>query len=105
MKTTDVFGVSNEQVKSYIEREAVDNKFSEGITRNKHIIIFGASKQGKTALTNKHLKENQYIRVNCSPQTDVIDIYKSILRQLDVEFQEERTEAVGGSVSAKLTLK
>lgn len=51
-----------------------------------------ASKHGKTALTNKHLKEKDFIRINCSPQTKAIDIYKSILRQLDIEFEEERTE-------------
>lgn len=92
MKTVDVFGVSNEQIASYIEREQVDKRFQEGLERNKHIIVFGASKQGKTALTNKHLKKNDFIRINCSPQTDVIDIYRSILRQLNIEFQEETTK-------------
>ena len=92
MKTAEVFGVSNEQIASYIERDEVDAKFLEGLERNKHIIVFGASKQGKTALTNKHLKEEQFVRVNCSPQTTSIDIYKSMLRQLGVEFEEERIE-------------
>ena len=64
MKTADVFGVSNEQVATYIERENVDTKFLDGLNRNKHIIIFGASKQGKTALTNKHLDEKQFVRVD-----------------------------------------
>ena len=105
MKTADVFGVSNEQIASYIEREEVDARFLEGLKRNKHIIVFGASKQGKTALTNKHLQDDQFVRVNCSPQTTAIDIYKSILRQLDVEFEEERTERISDELSAKVSLK
>ncbi len=105
MKTAEIFGVSNEQVASYIEREEVDTKFIEGLERNKHIIVFGASKQGKTALTNKHLTTDQFIRVNCSPQTTSIDIYKSILRQLDVEFEEERIEKTSDEISAKVSLK
>jgi len=92
MKTIDVFGVSNKEIASYIEREEVDYKFKEGLERNKHIIVFGASKQGKTALVNKHLKEDRFIRVNCSPITTPLDIYTSILRQLGVEFKEERTK-------------
>ncbi|WP_309735004.1 hypothetical protein [Chamaesiphon sp. OTE_75_metabat_556] len=110
MRTTDVFGVSNEQIFSYIERKQVDDRFLEGLQRNKHIIIFGASKQGKTALTNKHLKKNDFIRINCSPQTKAIDVYKSILRQLDVEFEEERSEktlveGIGkGGVKAKVKI-
>ncbi len=88
MRTTEVFGVSNEEIASYIVRNQVDERFIEGLQRNKHIIVFGASKQGKTSLTNKYLKESEFIRINCSPQTKVIDIYKSILRQLKVEFIE-----------------
>ncbi|MEH2127211.1 hypothetical protein [Nostoc sp.] len=64
MRTTEVFGVSNEQIASYIERNQVDERFIEGLQRNKHIIVFGASKQGKTSLTNKHLKESEFIRIN-----------------------------------------
>ncbi|MCY7273187.1 MAG: ATP-binding protein [Phormidesmis sp. CAN_BIN44] len=110
MKTTEVFGVSNEQIFSYIERRQVDERFLEGLQRNKHIIVFGASKQGKTALTNKHLKEKDFIRINCSSQTKVIDVYKSILRQLDVEFEEERSEKTlvegsgKGGVKAKVKI-
>lgn len=105
MKTTDVFGVSNDEIASYIEREEVDAKFIEGLQRNKHIIVFGASKQGKTALTIKHLAEKDFIRVNCSPQSLPIDIYSSVLRQLGVEFQEERTETTTTEATIKASIK
>lgn len=61
--------------------------------------------RGKTALTNKHLNDTQFIRVNCSPQTTTIDIYKSILRQLNVEFEENRNESTTKEVDAKISLK
>src|SRR4051794_35932306 len=105
MRTTDVFGVSNNEIASYIEREDVDAKFIEGLQRNKHVIVFGASKQGKTALTIKHLVENDYIRVNCSPQSKPIDIYSSVLRQLGVEFQEERTDTITSEATIKASIK
>lgn len=107
MKTTKVFGVSNEQILSYVERQQVDRRFMEGLQRNKHIVVFGASKQGKTALTNKHLRDNDFIRINCAPQTKVIDIYKSVLRQLNVEFEEERSEKtlIEGSMHGGLKAK
>lgn len=109
-ETNNVFGVSNEEIYSYIEREKVDSLFLEGLTKNKHIIIYGSSKQGKTALTNKHLQPNQYIRANCSSKTTAIDLYRSILRQLNIEYEESKiqTNSVGGDgrleIKAKLKI-
>ncbi|MEW5832085.1 MAG: hypothetical protein AB1763_04545 [Campylobacterota bacterium] len=109
MKTTEVFGVSNSNIKSYIERPDVDARFLEGLERNKHIIVFGSSKQGKTSLTNKHLSEEHFVRINCSPETAPIDIYKSILRQLNFEFIEDRTikssSESSGQAGIKTTVK
>lgn len=105
MKTIDVFGVSNSNIASYIQREDVDTRFLEGLQRNKHIIVFGSSKQGKTALTNKHLKESDFVRINCSPETAPIDIYKSILRQLKVEFEEEKMTKTSDESSGKIGIK
>ena len=105
MKTIDVFGVSNSNIASYIEREDVDTRFLEGLLRNKHIIVFGSSKQGKTALTNKHLKDENFVRINCSPETSPIDIYKSILRQLKVEFEEEKLSKFSDETKAQVGVK
>lgn len=69
MKVNEVYGVSNQMIETYIERKEVDYLFLEGLQRRKHIIIYGASKQGKTSLTNKHLTENDYVKVNCSTGT------------------------------------
>lgn len=105
MKTLDVFGVSNKHVASYIERKDVDLRFLEGLNTNKHIVVFGASKQGKTALINKHLDSENFITVNCSPQTMLIDIYKSILRQLGFEFKVESTKKQKATIGAETSIK
>ncbi|WP_126246201.1 P-loop NTPase family protein [Chitinophaga rhizosphaerae] len=105
--TNQVYGVSNELVDTYIERTAVDETFTKGLQKNKHIIVYGASKQGKTSLTNKHLHENEYVKVNCSPTSTTLDIYNSIARQLDIEILEthEVTTNVGGEAKVGLKAK
>jgi hypothetical protein len=90
-KTTDVFGVKSTLIKSYIEREAVDEKFKAALSSGNEIVIYGSSKQGKTSLLLKHLDVTKYIKVECSPQTTTIDIYKSVLRQLRITFIESET--------------
>jgi hypothetical protein len=107
MNTVQVFGVSNEPIESYIERPDVDSRFSSALAARKHIVVFGASKQGKTALVNRHVPEKDYLRVNCSPSTSIVDIHKSILRQLNIEFEESRTKTTEtkGSLEASLEAK
>jgi len=108
MKSTNqVYGVSNELIETYIERKAVDEAFIKGLQKRKHIIVYGASKQGKTSLTNKHLKEADYIKVNCSPTATTLNIYSSIARQLDIDILETReiTTTVGGEAKAGLKAK
>lgn len=109
MKTTDVFGVKSKLIASYIERDAVDVRFNEAINDGNEVIVYGSSKQGKTALTLKHLQEDAYVKVECSPQTQPIDIYKSILRQLGITFIESETKDSGyehgGKVSTGFKVK
>lgn len=44
MKVNEVYGVSNQMIETYIEREKVDSLFLDGLQRRKHIIVYGASK-------------------------------------------------------------
>ncbi len=106
-QTNQVYGVSNELIDTYIERPKVDKMFLEGLEKNKHIIIYGASKQGKTSLTNKHLTEDSYIKVNCSPGSTTLDLFSSIVRQLNIDILEsmEMTTTVGGEIKLGLKAK
>ncbi|AWW30640.1 hypothetical protein DN752_11175 [Echinicola strongylocentroti] len=109
MKTNKVFGVSNEKVESYIQREEVDDRFLEGLNSNKHIVVYGASKQGKTALTNRHMEPSEFIRVDCAPNSTSLDLFKSILRQENIEFEigrtDEKSSEFGGKIGAKAKVK
>jgi Cdc6-like AAA superfamily ATPase len=106
-QTHEVFGVSNEMIATYVERHDVDDLFVKGLEKNKHLVIYGASKQGKTALTAKHLKENDYIKVNCSPSSTIQDLYNSIVRQLEIEIVESKevTQEVGGETKVGIRAK
>ena len=108
-KTNDVFGVRSKLIKSYIERESVDKAFREALTDGNEVIVYGSSKQGKTSLILNNLKEEQYVKVECSPQTQPVDIYKSILRQIGIKFIESETTEDkyehGGKVSAGFKIK
>ena len=102
-RTTDVFGVRSQLIESYIERNEVDEKFKSALTDGNEVIVYGSSKQGKTFLILKHLKEEDYVKVECSPQTQTIDIYKSILRQLNISYIESETTESGSEHGGTLT--
>ncbi len=108
-RTNDVFGVRSKLIASYIEREEVDELFNDALRHGNEIIVYGSSKQGKTSLLLKNLREDQYVKVECSPQTEPIDIYNSILRQCGIAFVESETLSAeyehGGKAGGNLKVK
>lgn len=102
-RTEDVFGVKSTLVKSYIERDVVDARFRAALASNNEVVVYGSSKQGKTSLILKHLSEEEYVKVECSPQTQPVDIYKSILRQLNIRYIESETFEEGGEHGGKIS--
>lgn len=95
LKIEDVFGVSGKEVKSYIEREHVDAKLIDALNTEKQIIVYGASKQGKTALVNKYVSYEDHILISLSPKHTLKDIYQSILRKCNVILRTSYTEGSG----------
>ncbi|MDR7868132.1 MAG: hypothetical protein RIN56_15150 [Sporomusaceae bacterium] len=95
VKLDQVFGVSTEQLSSYLVREKVDGLFLSALNSNKQIVVYGSSKQGKTALVTKYTPYDQNIKVSCSPKADIEDIYKSILRQLGIEISTSKVAKSG----------
>lgn len=102
-ETNDVFGVRSKLIGSYIERELVDERFKEAIRDGNEVIVYGSSKQGKTSLILKHLNPDEYVKVECSPKTQPVDIYKSILRQINVTFIEKNSEELESSAGTKVS--
>lgn len=105
MKTAEVFGVSSEQVASYIERAEVDDKFLAALKSDKQIVVYGASKQGKTALVSRHLPYGDNIVIRLTPRTNIIDIYQSILRQCGVKLQTGETHGSESEVTVGIAAK
>lgn len=87
MNVEDVFGVSGKQVASYVERVHVDDKFKDALRTDKQIIVYGSSKQGKTALVKKYIPYE--------------DIYQSILRKSGVVLKTSYTEGTGDTTKVK----
>jgi hypothetical protein len=88
----EVFGVSASPILSYIERDEVDTRFREALNSDKHIIVYGSSKQGKTALVSKYLPYAENLLVSLTPKTGVLDIYQTILSKSGVWVLTETTE-------------
>lgn len=107
----EVFGISNSVPKyTYVDRAGLDRKFSYLLLGHKHIVIHGASKQGKTILRKKNLPEHNSITVQCGANATRNQLYSDILRQLNVRIPVEISTNLGftsnahGSVSGQLGL-
>ncbi|MDM8349210.1 hypothetical protein P8H27_09885 [Pseudomonas sp. sp1636] len=105
MKLEEVFGVSKDLIASYTEREHVDEAFASALRQTRQIIVYGSSKQGKTALVQRHVPEDQRVTVHCSPQTSTEDLYRSLLRQMGVEVTTEKASETSREVEASVTAK
>jgi hypothetical protein len=102
----DVFGVSAKPVLSYVERTDVDTRFLEALVSDKEVIVYGSSKQGKTALVSKHLPYREHILVSLTPKMTVLDIYQIILTKAGVRIQagtvEKRSSDASTGVEARV---
>ncbi len=103
-ETRRVFGVQTELVETYIEREEVDERFVTALKSQRQIVVYGSSKQGKSALLLKHLPQGSSITVECSPKSTTTDIYRSVLRQSDITFTEVEEISSGSEAQAKLSV-
>jgi hypothetical protein len=97
----DVFGVSGKPVASYVERSRVDDYFKDALRTDKQIIVYGASKQGKTALVKKYIDYDSNIVISLSPRTTLKDIYQAILRKSGVSLKTSYTEGTGDATKIK----
>ncbi|WP_372622997.1 hypothetical protein [Falsiroseomonas sp.] len=104
-KLTEVFGVSADPILSYIVRDNIDGLFTTVLKETKHVVVYGASKQGKTALVSRYLPYEQNVVVRLSPNSNVEDIYSSILRQCGVEIEVGKLTEKASELSASAGIK
>src|ERR1019366_8854251 len=76
-----VYGITRDIPLNYTPRPSVDELLIENLTREKHIIIYGSSKQGKTSLRKHCLKDTDYITVQCASRWTLEEILSNILKR------------------------
>lgn len=106
VKTTDVFGVSRDVPINYVTRESVDGELVRNLTRDKHLVIYGSSKQGKTCLRKYNLRADEYVVVTCSNRWNLAQVNTALLKQAGyvVEQSKSRTETGSAKVSARASM-
>jgi hypothetical protein len=86
-KLNEVFGISNSIPQyTYVDRSGLDTKFAYSLACDRHIVLHGGSKQGKTVLRRKNLSEASSIVVQCDAVALRDKIYHQILAHLDVSI-------------------
>lgn len=91
-----VFGVSRDLPLNYIDREYVDVEFIESLTRQKHVVVYGGSKQGKTSLRKQCLSGDDYILIQCSNRWKIEDINSQILKSAGFKIQQSQQISTSG---------
>jgi hypothetical protein len=99
----DVFGIPRDLPLNYVSRKAVDNRFIESLTQDKHLVIYGSSKQGKTCLRKHCLEESDYITVHCSNKWSLAELHSNILKRAGYDIALSSKQTVGGRKKVKAT--
>jgi len=101
----DVFGLSRDLPLNYVTRERIDGELIDSITRGKHIIIHGSSKQGKTSLRKHCLEEEDYIVVTCQSKWNISDLNASVLKEAGFEIKRLTEKAQSGNFKVQAKVK
>jgi hypothetical protein len=97
----EVFGISRDFPVNYVKRNHVDDDLIDSLTRKKHIIIYGSSKQGKTCLRKKCLPTGSYITIHCSNKIDIADLNQLILKGAGFQLTTSNNTTLSGKAKAK----
>ncbi|ERH50305.1 ATP-binding protein [Bacillus velezensis] len=92
----DVFGISRNVLKSYVDRQQIDEDYQDKIElTDHHIVIYGETKVGKTLLRKKYVtKAENTIVIDCTKGVDLADIYTQILYKSGVEISDNFSKSI-----------
>lgn len=104
-RTDEVFGISRDLPLNYQERDSADRVLVDCLTRDRHIVIYGSSKQGKTSLRKHCLNSDDYITVHCSNKWQLGDLHSAILKKCGYEITLSNSRGSSGKqkIFASLT--
>ncbi|MBT9373288.1 hypothetical protein [Rhizobium sp. CSW-27] len=89
----DVFGIRRDLPLNYVARPEVDDLFIDHLSKRQNIIIYGGSKQGKTALRKRCLAETDHIVVSCQKKWTLADLHCSILKEAAFSLKRSMEKA------------
>jgi hypothetical protein len=103
----DVFGISRSIPYNYVCRDDINGRLVEAISRGRHVVIHGSSKQGKTCLRKWNIEDRSYVALTCSNNWLLADINISILKQAGYVISQSDTKTATGEhkVTAKSQVK
>lgn len=96
-KTEEVFGIVRGRPLNYVERERVDSVFFESLSRDKHIVVYGSSKQGKTSLRKTWLGDEDYLHVGCLNSMSLAELHGALLKKAGYRIEQSASKSVSGS--------
>lgn len=104
-RSADVFGINRDLPLNYTTRKSADDLLLDSLTRDKHLVIYGSSKQGKTSLRKHCLQDDDYITVHCSNKWDLAALQAAVLKKAGYEVTQATTKTVTGrqKIFAKVT--
>lgn len=94
--TDDVYGISRDLPLNYVDRSSVDDTLVENLTREKHLAIYGSSKQGKTSLRKHCLEPGDYIVVQCASSWELRNVNEAILKSAGFKLTLSETKTTTG---------
>lgn len=100
----DVFGISaNVDSKSYVDRGGLDERFKRALASDRHVAVHGGSKQGKSWLRTKGLRDDDAIVVQCQPGSSATSLLREALGRLGVAatLRMSETRDIEGTLDFK----
>lgn len=96
IRLDDIVGITRDVPLTYMPRGGVDEVSVNNLTRDKHIVVHGSSKQGKTCLRKWNLDETSYVTVACSHTWDLAQLHAALLKQAGYRIEQTSTRTIGG---------
>ncbi|MBI4093257.1 MAG: hypothetical protein HY420_05020 [Candidatus Kerfeldbacteria bacterium] len=96
VKLNQVFGITTDiPTYTYVDRQELDERFAHYLASQKHIVIHGASKQGKSCLRKKQIDSSTSLVIQCLPTMEhAEDVWRAALEKAGVPVVAKTTRTV-----------
>lgn len=101
VKLGEVFGISaNVDSDSYVNRGGLDERFERALAADRHVAVHGGSKQGKSWLRTRGLKNEDTILVQCTPAASSASVLQEALGRIGVvaTLKMSKTRELSGTL-------